>query len=90
MSVPGASSKRPYRPLRLDATGTAHVVVGAPLRRAYCICRAFSESVMAEVAGCAGCGRRRSVRDHYSRRLAACMGVMADAETPARHPPEEL
>ena len=27
------------------------------------------------------------VRDHYSRRLAAYMGVMADAETPGELPP---
>jgi hypothetical protein len=38
---------------------------------------------------CAGCGRHLFVRDHYSRRLAAYMGVMADAEAPGELPPIE-
>jgi len=36
---------------------------------------------------CAGCGRHLLVRDHFSRRLAAYMGVMADAEAPGELPP---
>jgi hypothetical protein len=34
-----------------------------------------------------GCDRWLLVRDHYSRRLAAYMGVMADAEAPGELPP---
>jgi dimethylamine monooxygenase subunit C len=36
---------------------------------------------------CAGCARWLLVRDHYSRRLAAYMGVMVDAEAPGALPP---
>lgn len=55
---------------------------GPALRRVYCIhCRAFSEGVNTAQVTCCGCGRDLLVRDHYSRRHAAFMGVMADAET---------
>jgi dimethylamine monooxygenase subunit C len=33
------------------------------------------------------CSRWLLVRDHYSRRLAAYMGVMVDAEVPGVLPP---
>lgn len=56
--------------------------VGPTLRRVYCIhCRTFSEGVHTTQVACCGCGRDLLVRDHYSRRHAAFMGVMADAET---------
>lgn len=52
-------------------------------RRVYCVhCRTCNGAVSGGIAPCAGCGRKLLVRDHYSRRLAAFMGVMADAETP--------
>ncbi len=52
-------------------------------RRVYCVhCRTCNGAVSGSIAPCAGCGRKLLVRDHYSRRLAAFMGVMADAETP--------
>jgi len=52
-------------------------------RRVYCIhCRHCNGAVREAFVSCAGCGRKLLVRDHYSRRLAAFMGVMADAETP--------
>ncbi|WP_428851413.1 dimethylamine monooxygenase subunit DmmA family protein [Imbroritus primus] len=55
---------------------------GPTLRRVYCIhCRTFSEGVHTPQVTCCGCGRDLLVRDHYSRRHAAFMGVMADAET---------
>src|SRR5262249_56781202 len=54
---------------------------GSAARRVYCVhCKASNESVTTNVVKCAGCGRHLLVRDHYSRRLAAYMGVMADAE----------
>jgi hypothetical protein len=36
------------------------------------------------IVQCVGCERWLLVRDHYSRRLAAYMGVMVDAEVPGR------
>jgi hypothetical protein len=60
---------------------------GTLARRVYCIhCRATSENVRTNVTEC-GCGRWLVVRDHYSRRLAAYMGVMVDAEAPGEVPP---
>lgn len=57
-------------------------------RRVYCIhCRATTEGVRTNIAKCVECGRHLIVRDHYSRRFAAYMGVMADAEVPGELPP---
>jgi dimethylamine monooxygenase subunit C len=59
---------------------------GTLARRVYCIhCRAASENVRTNITQCA-CGRWLIVRDHYSRRLAAYMGVMVDAEVPGERP----
>jgi hypothetical protein len=61
--------------------------VGTLARRVYCIhCRATTENVRTNIVSCAGCARRLLVRDHYSRRLAAYMGVMVDAEAPGELP----
>jgi dimethylamine monooxygenase subunit C len=61
---------------------------GTLARRIYCIhCRAVTESVRTNIVQCIGCARWLLVRDHYSRRLAAYMGVMADAEAPGELPP---
>ena len=61
---------------------------GTLARRVYCIhCRATTESVRTNVVSCVGCDRWLLVRDHYSRRLAAYMGVMVDAEAPGELPP---
>ena len=38
------------------------------------------------VVACAGCGRHLLVRDHFSRRHGAFMGVMVDAELPGVRP----
>jgi dimethylamine monooxygenase subunit C len=60
---------------------------GTLARRVYCIhCRSASENVTTNITQCA-CGRWLVVRDHYSRRLAAYMGVMVDAEVPGEVPP---
>jgi hypothetical protein len=62
--------------------------VGTLARRVYCVhCRTTTEDVRTNVAQCSGCSRWLTVRDHYSRRLAAYMGVMADAEAPGELPP---
>ncbi|MGH8504076.1 MAG: dimethylamine monooxygenase subunit DmmA family protein [Gammaproteobacteria bacterium] len=63
---------------------------GTLARRIYCIhCKTFSETVKTNIVECAGCQRWLLVRDHYSKRLAAYMGVMADAEAPGQRPPME-
>ena len=61
--------------------------VGTLARRVYCIhCRTTTENVRTNVVSCTGCARWLLVRDHYSRRLAAYMGVMVDAEAPGELP----
>ena len=61
---------------------------GSLARRVYCIhCRATTENVRTNIVSCKGCGLWLLVRDHYSRRLAAYMGVMVDAEAPGELPP---
>jgi hypothetical protein len=63
---------------------------GSAARRVYCIhCKASQENVATNIVRCSGCGRHLLVRDHYSRRLAAYMAVMADAESPGVLPPIE-
>jgi ferredoxin-NADP reductase len=63
---------------------------GTLARRVYCIhCRATTESVQTNIVRCVECQRWLLVRDHYSRRLAAYMGVMVDAEAPGELPPLE-
>ena len=60
---------------------------GSAARRVRCVhCRTDTEDVKTNIVRCSGCGRWLSVRDHYSRRLAAYMGVMADAEVPGELP----
>jgi len=60
---------------------------GTLARRVYCIhCRSAIENVRTNITQCS-CGRWLIVRDHYSRRLAAYMGVMVDAEVPGERPP---
>jgi hypothetical protein len=62
--------------------------VGTLARRVHCVhCRVITEDVRTNIVTCAGCARWLLVRDHYSRRLAAYMGVMADAEAPGDLPP---
>ncbi len=60
---------------------------GSAARRVYCIhCKASNEKVTNNIVACVGCARHLLVRDHYSRRLAAFMGVMVDAEVPGDLP----
>jgi NAD(P)H-flavin reductase len=60
---------------------------GSRARRVHCIhCRAATEGVRTNIVECTGCHRWLIVRDHYSRRLAAYMGVMVDAEAPGERP----
>lgn len=62
--------------------------MGTLARRVYCLhCRATTDAVRTNIVRCVGCQRWLLVRDHYSRRLAAYMGVMVDAEAPGELPP---
>jgi dimethylamine monooxygenase subunit C len=59
---------------------------GTLARRVHCIhCRATIDNVRTNIVQCR-CERWLVVRDHYSRRLAAYMGVMVDAECPGDRP----
>jgi dimethylamine monooxygenase subunit C len=61
--------------------------LGTLARRVYCIhCRTTTEDVRTNIVRCTDCARWLLVRDHYSRRLAAYMGVMVDAEAPGELP----
>jgi hypothetical protein len=63
---------------------------GSLARRIYCVhCRTVSDGVTESVFACTGCGAALFVRDHFSRRLAAFMGVQVDAEAPGEAPPAE-
>lgn len=71
--------------LLADEYQTEHV--GSAARRVHCThCRQVTEHVTTNLVACSGCGRTLLVRDHYSRRLAAFMGVQADAELPGATP----
>jgi hypothetical protein len=60
---------------------------GTLARRVHCVhCRGVTEDVKTNIVTCSGCGLHLLVRDHYSRRLGAYMGVMADAEAPGELP----
>jgi hypothetical protein len=56
-------------------------------RPVFCVhCRHVLRGVHTSLAACTGCGRQLLVRNHFSRRLGAYMGVQADAEMPGTLP----
>lgn len=60
---------------------------GSHARRLFCVhCRTITEGVTSNVVTCPGCGAALFVRDHFSRRLGAYMGVQVDAEVPGERP----
>jgi dimethylamine monooxygenase subunit C len=60
---------------------------GSLARRVYCMhCQTATEHVTTNIVQCKDCHRWLLVRDHYSSRLAAYMGVMVDAEAPGERP----
>jgi predicted RNA-binding Zn-ribbon protein involved in translation (DUF1610 family) len=64
---------------------------GSLARRVQCIhCKGITEPVTTNIVACAHCGVNLLVRDHYSRRLGAFMGVSADAEAPGELPAVEV
>jgi dimethylamine monooxygenase subunit C len=63
---------------------------GTYVRRVWCVhCDTYTENVTHRVFKCPGCGLDLVVRDHYSGRLAAFMGVKADAEQTGNMPAAE-
>lgn len=52
-------------------------------RSVYCVhCKTITHNITTNIGKCAGCERMLFVRDHFSRRLGAYMGLMVDAESP--------
>lgn len=63
---------------------------GTLARSVYCVhCKTTDKNVHHSIHQCSGCGRHLFVRDHFSRRLGAYMGVMVDAEEPGNVPAAE-
>jgi hypothetical protein len=63
---------------------------GSEKRRVYCVhCRTITDNVTTTIVACRGCGAHLQVRDHFSQRLAAFIGVQVDAEIPGQIPPAE-
>ena len=74
----------------LSRSEMALAQAGSLSRRIYCVhCHAMTEGAVTNVIACSGCGASLFVRDHYSLRLAAFMGVQVDAEEPDQLPPIE-
>jgi len=64
---------------------------GSLKRRVYCThCKTMNEDVTTSIVTCRACGANLFVRDHFSRRLAAFMGVAVDAEVPGEIPQAEV
>ena len=83
----GGSAVQVAMKYNLNADEVQREHCGSAARRVYCIhCHAFNDPVTRNVVACRGCGRQLLVRDHFSRRLAAFMGVQADAEVPGELP----
>lgn len=60
---------------------------GSLKRRVQCVhCKGITEDVTVNPVKCSHCGLMLAVRDHYSRRYAAFMGVRIDAEVPGEIP----
>ncbi|HDY85361.1 hypothetical protein LCGC14_0611650 [marine sediment metagenome] len=56
---------------------------GTLARTVYCVhCKAITHDAHHSVVACSGCQRQLFIRDHFSRRLGAYMGLMVDAEQP--------
>jgi dimethylamine monooxygenase subunit C len=64
---------------------------GSLRRRIYCThCKIITDDVTTSIVACTGCGVSLFVRDHFSRRIGAFMGVRVDAEQHGDLPPAEV
>ncbi|PMR73662.1 dimethylamine monooxygenase subunit DmmA family protein [Billgrantia endophytica] len=60
-------------------------------RRVFCVhCHTLAEPVYVSPVNCPNCQMALEVRDHFSRRLGAYIGVRIDAEVPSEIPPREV
>ena len=65
--------------------------MGSSARRVFCVhCRTLNENVVTNIVACAGCRATLFVRDHFSRRMSAFMGVQVDSEIPGEVPLAEV
>ncbi len=71
----------------IDDGDISKELIGTLARSVYCVhCKAITHDAHANIKKCSGCGRMLFVRDHFSRRLGAYMGLMVDAESPGEVP----
>jgi DNA-directed RNA polymerase subunit RPC12/RpoP len=57
---------------------------GSQSRRVQCVhCKKITEDVASNLVSCLHCGLRLFVRNHYSRRIGAFLGVAANVEDPS-------
>lgn len=62
-------------------------LTGTLARSVYCVhCKTITHDAHTNIKACAGCGKMLFVRDHFSRRMGAYMGLMVDAESPGEIP----
>lgn len=62
-------------------------LTGTLARSVYCVhCKTITHNAHTNIQDCAGCAKKLFVRDHFSRRLGAYMGLMVDAENPGEVP----
>lgn len=60
---------------------------GSRARRVFCVhCRQMLHDITTDLTCCHNCGVLLEVRDHFSRMLAAYLGVCANAECPEEAP----
>jgi predicted RNA-binding Zn-ribbon protein involved in translation (DUF1610 family) len=65
----------------------AKELTGTLARSVYCVhCKVITHNAHTNIQACDGCGKHLFVRDHFSRRLGAYMGLMVDAEDPGEIP----
>ena len=71
----------------VDDADIAKELTGTLARSVYCVhCKAITHDAHTNIQACVGCGKKLFVRDHFSRRLGAYMGLMVDAEDPGQVP----
>lgn len=67
----------------IEDTDIMKELTGTLARSVYCVhCKATTHDITTNIGKCCGCERMLFVRDHFSRRLGAYMGLMVDAESP--------
>lgn len=81
---------------QVSAQAALHGVLNADIMReqavslarsVYCVhCKTTTHHITTNIATCSACQRQLLVRDHFSRRLGAYMGLMIDAEEPGNVP----